>query len=153
MNTLFKYIIALAIAIGTVACTERNTEMQNTTDPPSTPDVPGDNDPGDNVPGENEPGDKPTTPIKRRPIVPTSKLPRPRIIDRIEFNSGILSIHLNAEETMPTIEVLCPATTEVITLNSYVETISLDVAEEVYILNIYLGDEIYTETITLTEQK
>lgn len=149
MNTLFKYIIALAIAIGTVACTERDTEMQNPIDPAPAPDVPDDTDPGD----EPTIGDKPTTPIKRRPIVPTSKLPRPRIIDRIEFNSGILSIHLNAEEAMPTIEVLCPATTEVITLNSYVETISLDVAEEVYILNIYLGDEIYTETITLTEQE
>lgn len=149
MNTLFKYIIALAIAIGTVACTERDTGMQSPIiDPPLSTDVPDDTDPGD-----TPTTDKPTTPIKRRPIVPTSKLPRPRIIDRIEFNSGILSIHLNAEETMPTIEVLCPATTEVITLNSYVETISLDVAEEVYILNIYLGDEIYTETITLTEQK
>lgn len=143
MNTLFKYIIALAIAIGTVACTERDTGVQSPIDPAPIPDDPNDTDPGD----------KPTTPIKRRPIVPTSKLPRPRIIDRIEFNSGTLSIHLNAEETMPTIEVLCPATTEVITLNSYVDTISLDVAEEVYILNIYLGDEIYTETITLTEQK
>lgn len=149
MNTLFKYIIALAIAIGTVACTERDTGVQSPIDPAPIPDDPNDTDPGD----EPTIGDKPTTPIKRRPIVPTSKLPRPRIIDRIEFNSGILSIHLNAEETMPTIEVLCPATTEVITLNSYVETISLDVAEEVYILNIYLGDEIYTETITLTEQK
>lgn len=147
MNTLFKYIIALAIVIGTVACTERDTGMHTQIDPPPTTDVPEDYDPGD-----KPTTDKPTTPIKRRPIVPTSKLPRPRIIDRIEFNSGILSIHLNAEETMPTIEVLCPATTEVITLNSYVETISLDVAEEVYILNIYLGDEIYTETITLTEQ-
>ena len=143
MNTLFKYIIALAIAIGTVACTERDTGVQSPIDPAPIPDDPNDTDPGD----------KPTTPIKRRPIVPTSKLPRPRIIDRIEFNSGTLSIHLNAEETMPTIEVLCPATTEVITLNSYVDTISLDVAEEVYILNIYLGDEISTETITLTEQK
>ena len=147
MNTLFKYIIALAIAIGTVACTERNTEMQNPIDPP--PYVPDDTDPGD----KPTIGDKPTTPIKRRPIVPTSKLPRPRIIDRIEFNSGILSIHLNADEVMPTIEILCPATTEVITLNSYSKTISLDVAEEVYILNVYLGDEVYTETITLTEQK
>ena len=149
MNTLFKYIIALAIAIGTVACTERNIEAAIPTDPSITPDSPDDTDPGD-MPTI---GDKPTTPIKRRPIVPTSKLPRPRIIDRIEFNSGTLSIHLNAEETMPTIEILCPATTEVITLNSYSKTISLDVAEEVYILNVYLGDEVYTETITLTEQK
>ena len=149
MKRLFRYIIAATIAIGTVACTERDTEMQNPIDPAPIPDDPNDTDPGD----KPTIGDKPTTPIKRRPIVPTSKLPRPRIIDRIEFNSGILSIHLNAEETMPTIEILCPATTEVLTLNSYSKTISLDVAEEVYILNVYLGDEVYTETITLTEQK
>ena len=149
MKRLFRYIIAATIAIGTIACTERNVEAAIPIDPSITPDYPDDTDPGD----KPTIGDKPTTPIKRRPIVPTSKLPRPRIIDRIEFNSGILSIHLNAEETMPTIEILCPATTEVLTLNSYSKTISLDVAEEVYILNVYLGDEVYTETITLTEQK
>lgn len=138
----------MTLAIGAVACTERNIEAAIPTDPIITPDSPDDTDPGD-----TPTTDKPTTPIKRRPIVPTSKLPRPRIIDRIEFNSGILSIHLNAEEVMPTIEILCPATTEVVTLNSYSKTISHDVAEEVYILNVYLGDEVYTETITLTEQK
>lgn len=38
--------------------------------------------------GDQPSEDKPTTPIKRRPIVPSTKLPRPRIISNISWVSA-----------------------------------------------------------------
>ena len=33
------------------------------------------------TPGDDFPGAKPTVPLKKRPIVPTTKLPRPRAVE------------------------------------------------------------------------
>ena len=40
---------------------------------------------------------KPTVPLKKRPIVPTTKLPRPRIIDVAERTDGSIMVVLSAE--------------------------------------------------------
>ena len=40
---------------------------------------------------------KPTVPLKRRPIVPTTKLPRPRIVDVVEGVDGSIMVALSAE--------------------------------------------------------
>lgn len=52
---------------------------------------PASSNPGDSF--DNNFGIKPTVPLKRRPIVPTSKLPRPRIIERINWTeTGTLAV-------------------------------------------------------------
>ena len=40
---------------------------------------------------------KPTVPLKKRPIVPTTKLPRPRVVDVVERVDGSIMVALSAE--------------------------------------------------------
>lgn len=37
----------------------------------------------------NKPG-RPTVPLKKRPIVPTTKLPRPRVVENPEVNAHVI---------------------------------------------------------------
>ena len=41
--------------------------------------------------GDKEQGQLPTKPIKRRPIVPTTRLPRPRVIGYENLSNGTLN--------------------------------------------------------------
>lgn len=87
MNVALKILAYALLVITTAACSMDAESIgdNNVTSPP--------------VPG------KPTVPIKRRPIVPTTKLPRPRIIGGVEWSNGTtLAIHLN--EAMPSAEVV-----------------------------------------------
>ena len=63
MKRFLKYIVVAIIAIVAVSC-----EV-------------GDMHVGDYPPLEGNINPRPTTPIKRRPIVPTAQLPRPRVAD------------------------------------------------------------------------
>lgn len=50
---------------------------------------------------------KPTVPLKKRPIVPTTKLPRPRIAEMWQTTNGGVMVKLTAEgEAMVTISAL-----------------------------------------------
>lgn len=50
---------------------------------------------------------KPTVPLKKRPIVPTTKLPRPRIAEIWQTTNGGVMVKLTAEgEAMVTISAL-----------------------------------------------
>lgn len=55
---------------------------------------------------------KPTVPLKRRPIVPTTKLPRPRVVDTW-FSGGSLSMVLASEVSEVCVVVTDRATGEV----------------------------------------
>jgi PBP1b-binding outer membrane lipoprotein LpoB len=61
---LFKYLIIVIIALVAVGCESMDVGVD---DMPSNPD-------------------KPTVPIKKRPIVPTTKLPRPRIVEDLNVS-------------------------------------------------------------------
>ena len=66
---VFKYIVACAAVLALAGCEKGvNLSPDAPTPPPQPPE-------GDLVPS------KPTSPIKRRPIVPTTKLPRPRFAE------------------------------------------------------------------------
>ena len=64
--------------------------------------------------GENEepgdipsnPGIKPTIPIKRRPIVPSQKLPRPRIVEIYLSDDSTLNITLASDAGIATITIV-----------------------------------------------
>ena len=90
MRRILKYVIAAMIAIVAVSCeVELLSFIEGKEDHPG--EVPGS---GEDVgEGEGGPGDggNPTTPIKRRPIVPGGKLKRPRVID----NTAIFSCSAN----------------------------------------------------------
>ncbi len=67
---------------------------------PLEPDFSGDLDSGreEDIPSF---GVKPTVPLKRRPIVPTNKLPRPRIVEHIGWTAaGTLSVVLTDDSPM-----------------------------------------------------
>lgn len=66
---VFKYIVACAAVLAFAGC-EKGMDLSPDA-PTPTPQPPE----GDLVPS------KPTSPIKRRPIVPTTKLPRPRFAE------------------------------------------------------------------------
>lgn len=90
MRRILKYVIAAMIAIVAVSCEmESLSFIEGKEDHPGQ--VPGSGE--DKGEGESGPGDGgyPTTPIKRRPIVPGGKLKRPRVID----NTAIFSCSAN----------------------------------------------------------
>ena len=70
-------------------------------------------DPGDGKEEENpdpgipsNPGIKPTMPIKRRPIVPSQKLPRPRIVEIYLSDDSTLNITLASDAGIATITIV-----------------------------------------------
>ena len=98
-----------------------------------------------NLHPDQMPSPKPTVPIKRRPIVPTTKLPRPRIIETIEWLESIgmrvtlCEAHVNAEV------VVCDSATG--TWTSYAlngTTIDIPLPDTTAEVTIYIGDEEYT---------
>ena len=76
---------------------------------PGLPTDPGNNDGGENEePGDtpSNPGIKPTMPIKRRPIVPSQKLPRPRIVEIYLSDDSTLNITLASDAGIATITIV-----------------------------------------------
>jgi hypothetical protein len=79
-----------------------------------SPSAPEPIDPGNNDGGEHEepgdipsnPGIKPTMPIKRRPIVPSQKLPRPRIVEIYLSDDSTLNITLASDAGIATITIV-----------------------------------------------
>ena len=71
-----KHIIYCIVVLSAVACATGVTE---------------------DIPTLDVGNSKPTVPLKRRPIVPTTKLPRPRIIDVTERTDGSIMVVLSAE--------------------------------------------------------
>ena len=68
MKRLLKFLIAVIIVLCVVSC-EVGSHFESEVPDPSVP------------PGYDDPAPGPTTPIKRRPTVPKTKLPRPRVVD------------------------------------------------------------------------
>lgn len=103
--------------------------------------------PGDDLP----PSVKPTVPIKRRPIVPSTKLPRPRIIERIDFDGSVLSIRLNSECGEVLLELVNQTTGE--SLVPYCTEGPMAIAVEcgTYLLTVDAGDSTYVEEIVVEE--
>ena len=96
MRQLYRVILFVSVALLTTACEVAfDFDLQDPSNPPY-PDIPGDESP--NNPGY---GVKPTVPLKRRPIVPTNKLPRPRIVEHIGWTAaGTLSVALTDDSPM-----------------------------------------------------
>lgn len=80
MKRFLKYVVMAVIAIVAVSCEVAMEDNFNNDVPPYGPEN-----------GGNDGDDKPTTPIKRRPIVPSTNLPRPRVIGYENFLSGTIS--------------------------------------------------------------
>lgn len=99
---------------------------------------------GDHNP-DQLPSPKPTVPIKRRPIVPTTKLPRPRIIETIEWLESIgmrvtlCEAHVNAEVV---VRDSATGTWTSYALNG--TTIDIPLPDTTAEVTIYIGDEEYT---------
>ena len=74
MKRIIGFIIVAIIAIVAVSC-----EAMEAFDPTLSPG------------GDKGQGPLPTKPIKRRPIVPTTRLPRPRVIGYENLSNGTLS--------------------------------------------------------------
>lgn len=134
MTKRLKHILLLIIASTLTAC-EASLDIGDIDIPP-----PGDGD--DN---------RPTTPIKRRPIVPKNKLPRPRVIDDVNLKLDILSISTTAENgDVAEVELRsCDGN-----ISSYTTTVDGIAEFEIndfnteYILTIYYGEDIYQEVIS-----
>ena len=100
----------------------------------------------DSSPNQDQlPRPKPTVPIKRRPIVPTTKLPRPRIIETIEWLESIgmrvtlCEAHVNAEVV---VHDSATGTWTSYALNG--TTIDIPLPDTTAEVTIYIGDEEYT---------
>lgn len=94
MKRILKYVVVAVIAIVAVSC---EVDMLDSSCPdPGIGQLPGNGQDG----GEESPGDGvgPTTPIKRRPIVPDGKLKRPRVIDFLDVYSYSATEDVGSEE-------------------------------------------------------
>ena len=92
MRLLYRYI-TLWVAATVLLMTSCEINVGIMDEPTLPPDDAQDVDPGFGV--------KPTVPLKRRPIVPTNKLPRPRIVEHIGWTAaGTLSVALTDDSPM-----------------------------------------------------
>lgn len=140
MKQLYSVILFVSAALLITAC-EIGLGIA-----PNSPQLPdnGSSDTGLDQPGY---GIKPTVPLKRRPIVPTSKLPRPKIIERISWTeAGTLSVALT-EDTPAVITIVVRDGS----LRSYVvdaRTVEItNVPEEEFEMQIDVADERYTVVV------
>lgn len=86
MKKIIKYVLFAVVALGTVACESGMNGGPTSPHPDVRPT-------------------KPTVPLKRRPIVPTSKLPRPRVADIYQSADGSVAITLSPDVESAVIEV------------------------------------------------
>ena len=94
MKRLLKYVVVAVIAIVAVSC---EVGMLDSSCPdPGVGQLPGNGtEDGGESPGD---GVGPTTPIKRRPIVPDGKLKRPRVIGFLDVYSYSATEDVCSEE-------------------------------------------------------
>lgn len=94
MKRILKYVVVAVIAIVAVSCEVGM--LDSSIADPGIGQLPGNGQDG----GEESPGDGvgPTTPIKRRPIVPDGKLKRPRVIDFLDVYSYSTTEDVSSEE-------------------------------------------------------
>lgn len=130
MKSLFRYLSLALIATIAYGCELANDFGDATS-------------PGYDIP----PSVKPTVPIKRRPIVPTTKLPRPRIIERIEFDGSVLSVHFASESIDVQVELVNLATGESLVPYCTEGPMAIAVERGTYLLTVDAGDSTYTEEI------
>lgn len=86
MKKIIKYVLFAVVALGAVACESGMNGGPTSPHPDVRPT-------------------KPTVPLKRRPIVPTSKLPRPRVADIYQSADGGVAITLSPDVESAMIEV------------------------------------------------
>lgn len=146
---MIRYFISLVVAVATAlmmwGCSAEilDGECQ---DPGNGATSPGEGNPGEGDPGEGDPG--PTTPIKRRPIVPSTKLPRPRVIERVIW-TGVHTLSVELKECVLSAEVIVrDATTG--EEHGYLfagDRIEIAAPERSFEIEVRVGDEHYTYTI------
>lgn len=91
---------------------------------------------------------KPTVPIKRRPIVPTTKLPRPRIIERVEWTrGGALSVQLAESVSAAEVIIRDMLTAEEVGYLFEGNRIDIAVPDTGFELELRIGDECYVYSV------
>ena len=101
-----------------------------------------------NIGDNNDSPGKPTVPIKKRPIVPSTKLPRPRLIEKVVW-TGTAALAVEFAESVPTAEVIVRNTITDEELGYIFEGKSIEVAipDEACELTINVANESYTYSI------
>lgn len=133
MRRYLIYISAVATALLMWGCEEMGVDDSSGNN--SHPDKP------------VKPG-KPTVPIKRRPIVPTTKLPRPRIIERVEWTrGGALSVQLAESVSAAEVIIRDMLTAEEVGYLFEGNRIEIAVPDTGFELVIRIGDECYVYSV------
>ena len=87
-----RYIICSVAALALVGCSVDHSNIEE-------PGIP---EPGE---GGNESPPRPTVPLKKRPIVPPSKLPRPRFAEVLQSDEGGFVVKLHPEAGIATVTI------------------------------------------------
>lgn len=133
MRRYLIYISAVATALLMWGCEEMGVDYSSGNN--SHPDKP------------TKPG-KPTVPIKRRPIVPTTKLPRPRIIERVEWTrGGALSVQLAESVSAAEVIIRDMLTAEEVGYLFEGNRIEIAVPDTGFELELRIGDECYVYSV------
>lgn len=134
MRRYLIYISAVATALLMWGCSEMDL-VEDSNGNNSHPDKPA------------KPG-KPTVPIKRRPIVPTTKLPRPRIIERVEWtHGGALSVQLAESVSAAEVIIRDMLTAEEVGYLFEGDRIEIAVPDTGFELVLRIGDECYVYSV------
>lgn len=134
MRRYLIYISTVATALLMWGCSEMDL-IEDGSSNNSDPDKPA------------KPG-KPTVPIKRRPIVPTTKLPRPRIIERVEWTrGGALSVQLAESVSAAEVIIRDMLTAEEVGYLFEGDRIEIAVPDTGFELVLRIGDECYVYSV------
>lgn len=93
---------------------------------------------------------KPTVPLKKRPIVPTTKLPRPRVVDVVERVDGSIMVALSAEigtVAMVTVTTLDDCASECYLVEGGNVFVLQDVPQGTFVIMIEVDGEVDTYKI------
>ena len=88
---ILRYIACCIVALCVVGCT-----FESDNKVPTTPNQDHDGGVGDEVP---------TVPLKKRPIVPTTKLPRPRVVDIYFLAERTMVVEMAEEECVAAVTI------------------------------------------------
>ena len=156
MDRVMRKLSYIFLLLGLAGCSlDCNIGSSPNQDHDGGQDKPGDHDGGQDKPGApgGDTGDGPTQGIKRRPIVPTDKLKRPRIIVRYDIITKALSLDCKA---MGEMEIRCEATGYECSMNISPEDREIiipgdELRGEVIITTI-VDSEMVIESIVLPEE-
>lgn len=134
LTSVFRYAVALCLTTVLVSCSMDESSVSDSPQTQPDPDRP-----------------KPTIPIKRRPIVPGTQLPRPRVIIRVDSSVEQVVEVTPEGGVAASVELYSESTAERWTMEYGGDGVAVEFAVESdagpFVLTVETSDDAYRELI------